>query len=77
MPHIYIHSESVLLCVLNIEMIELIIFKLKHQSKVSDKIQLQVIEKVDHVVPSIKNLGVYFDALLTVNRQVNAISSPY
>jgi hypothetical protein len=60
---------------LNQEKTELIIFNPKHRStRMTEDIQLQVGEKTIHVAGSVKNLGVYFDTSLTMEKQVNAIS---
>ena len=37
-------------------------------------IQLQVVENTIRVAGSVKNLGVYFDTSLTMEKQINAIS---
>ncbi|KAK2162053.1 hypothetical protein LSH36_105g04043 [Paralvinella palmiformis] len=52
---------------LNEEKIELIIFDPKHNVRINEELRLTV-------ALSVKNLGVYFETPLTMERQVNAIS---
>jgi len=59
---------------LNEEKTELIIFNPKHQVGINEELRLQVGKNTVSVVSSVKNLGVYFDTSLTIERQVNAIS---
>jgi len=59
---------------LNEEKTELIIFNSKHQVRVNEELQLQLGNNTVSVASSVKNLGVYFDTSLTMERQVNAIS---
>ena len=59
---------------LNEEKIELIIFNPKLQVRINEKFRLQVRNNTVSVASSVKNLGLYFDTSLTMERQVNAIS---
>ena len=59
---------------LNEEKAGLIIFNPKHQVEINEELWLQVGKNTVSVAPSVKNLGVYFDTSLTMERQVNAIS---
>ena len=59
---------------LNEEKTELIIFNPKHQVRMNEELRLQVGNNTVSVASSVKNLGVYFDTSLTMERQVNAIS---
>jgi len=56
------------------EKTELIIFNTKHQVRMNRELRLQVGNNTVSVASSVKNLGVYFDTSLTMERQVNAIS---
>ena len=59
---------------LNEEEIELIIiFNPKHQVRVNEELRLQVGNDTVSVASLVKNLGVYFDTSLTMERQVNVI----
>jgi len=62
---------------LNEEKTELIIFNPKHQVRMNWELRLQVGNNTVFVVSSVKNLGVYFDTSLTMERQLNAISKAY
>jgi len=59
---------------LNEEKTELIIFNSKYQVGINEKLELQVDKNTVSVASSVKNLGVYFDTSLTMEKQVNAIS---
>jgi len=59
---------------LNKEKTELIIFNPKHQVGINEELRLQVGNNTVSVASSMKNLGVYFDTFLTMEKQVNAIS---
>jgi len=59
---------------LNEEKTELIIFNPKHQVGINEELRLQVGKNTVSVGSSVKNLGIYFDTSLTMERQVNAIS---
>jgi hypothetical protein len=58
---------------LNEEKTELIFFNPKHQVRMNEELWLQVGNNTVSVASSGKNLGVYFDTSLTMERQVNAI----
>jgi len=63
---------------LNEEKTELIIFKPKYQVRINEELRLQVGKNTVSVASSVKNLGVYFDTSLTMERQaINAISKAY
>jgi len=59
---------------LNEEKTEFIIFSRKHQVRMNEELRLQVGNNTVCVASSVKNLGVYFDTSLTMERQVIAIS---
>ena len=59
---------------LNEEKAELIIFDTKHQVGINEELRLQVGRNTVSVASSAKNLGIYLDTSLTMDRQVNAIS---
>ena len=52
------------------EKTELIVLK----SRTFEDIQLQEGEKTAYVAESVKNLGVYFETFLPIDKQVNAMS---
>jgi len=56
------------------EKTELISFNPKHQVGIKEELWLQVGKNTVSIASSVKNLGVYFDTFLTIERQVNAIS---
>lgn len=58
---------------LNQDKTELIVFSSKHQSKNMPVFQLKVGENVINSVTSVRNLGVYFDSRLTMEKQVASI----
>jgi len=49
-------------------------FNSKYQVRVTEELWLQVGKNTVSVRSSVKNVGVYFDASLTMERQVNATS---
>ena len=58
----------------NQEKTELIIFKPKHQLKVSDYKPFQIGEIAFHVALSIKNFGVHFDTSVAMKRKEMLLS---
>ncbi|OWF37043.1 hypothetical protein KP79_PYT25808 [Mizuhopecten yessoensis] len=56
---------------LNQEKTELIVLSPKCQQKMA--LQLKVDARTIETVPAIKNLGIYFNSSLNVEKQVNAI----
>jgi len=52
----------------------MIIFNPKHQVGINEELRLHVGKNAVSVASSVKNLGVYFDTCLIMDRQVNAIS---
>ena len=59
---------------LNEEKTQLVIINPKHQVRMNEQLRLQVGNNTVSVASSVKNLRVYFDTFLTIERQVNAIS---
>jgi len=57
---------------LNEEKTGLIIVNPKHQVRISEELRLQIGHNTVSLASSVKNLGVYFDTSLTMERQVTA-----
>jgi len=51
-----------------------IIFNPKHQVSMNEELRLQIGNNTVSVALSVKNVGVYFDTSLNMERQINAIS---
>jgi len=59
---------------LNEEKTEIIIFNPKHEVGINEELRLQVGKNTVSVASLVKNIGIYFDTSLTMERQVNTIS---